>query len=64
MSLSWSAQAGDDILLLLCILLQQFIGVVADLFADMGILDIEVVVAGFDVVDGHFPRLFGFHPCG
>ena len=44
------AQPGDIVLLLL-VLCKQLIGVVADLFADMGVFDIEVVVARLDVVD-------------
>ena len=35
-----------------------------DLFADVGIFDIEIVAAGLDLVDGDFPGLFGFDPGG
>ena len=50
--------------MLLLVLLQQFVGVVADLFADVGVLDVEVVVARNDVGDRHLPGLFGLHARG
>jgi len=36
----------------------------ADLLPHMGILDIQVVVPGLDLVDGNLPRLFRFDPGG
>ena len=33
----------------------------ADLFIDVGIFYVKVVVAGFDVVDGHIPGLLVFN---
>ncbi len=36
----------------------------ADLFANVWIFDVEVVVAGFDVVDRHFPGLFALLSAG
>jgi len=57
------AQPGDGILLLL-VVLQQYIGVVVDLFADMGIFDVEVVVARHDVGERHYPGLFILHTSG
>ena len=53
-----------NLLLLLSIFGQEFIGVVADLCIDVGIFDIEVVVAALYFINRDFPCLFGFNPGG
>jgi hypothetical protein len=44
---------------LLVVLSEQLFGVVADLLADVRVTDVEVVVAGDDVLDADFPGLLG-----
>ena len=48
-----------DVFLLVGILIEQFVGVVADLLANVWVFDIQVVVAGLDVVDADFEEVDG-----
>ncbi|MNJ71983.1 hypothetical protein D3C77_685880 [compost metagenome] len=43
---------------------QQFVRVVADLFADMRVFAVQVPVACLQLFDAYLPGEFVLHPCG